>query len=66
MISMEDENGVEKSALDIYYINRAGGNFKATVFFDPYFYLDINDIRRYPEITACLLKTLYLLRSITS
>ena len=28
---MEDENGVEKSALDIYYINRAGGNFKATV-----------------------------------
>ena len=55
-ISMPDESGCEKSALDLYYIDREGGNFKATVFFKPYFYLDINDSRRITEITGYLLK----------
>ena len=44
---MADETGAEKSALDLYYIDRLGENFKATVFFQPYFYIDVKDVRRY-------------------
>jgi hypothetical protein len=43
---MSDETGTEKSALDLYYIDREGKNFKATLFFEPYFYCDVNDVRR--------------------
>jgi hypothetical protein len=53
---MPDEAGAEKSALDLYYIDREGMNFKATVFFEPYFYIDIKDHRRMTEISAHLRK----------
>jgi DNA polymerase epsilon subunit 1 len=53
---MPDETGTEKSALDLYYIDREGMNFKATVFFEPYFYIDIKDHRRMTEIGAHLRK----------
>ena len=55
-ISMPDETGNEKSALDLYYIDREGGNFKATIFFKPYFYLDVKDLRRLTEVSGHLLK----------
>ena len=53
---MPDETGNEKSALDLYYIDREGGNFKATIFFKPYFYLDVKDLRRLTEVSGHLLK----------
>ena len=64
--TMPDETGIEKSGMDLYFIERgassdgtgggAGGNFKATVFFEPYFYLDVSDPRRLVEISNHLLK----------
>ena len=53
---MSDETGVEKNALDLYYIDRQGENFKSTIYFEPYFYIDVKDIRRLSEISAILLK----------
>lgn len=38
---MPDETGVERSGLDLYFLDRVGGNFKATIFYEPYFYLDL-------------------------
>ena len=56
--SMNDESGNEKSALDLYFVDREGGNFKATVFYDPYFYVDLSDPRRFLELHAHLPKRL--------
>ena len=59
---MPDETGIEKSGMDLYFIERGseaeggGGNFKATVFFEPYLYLDVSDPRRMMEIANHLLK----------
>lgn len=53
---MSDETGTEKNALDLYYIDRQGENFKSTIFFEPYFYIDVKDVRRLSEISAILLK----------
>lgn len=53
---MSDETGVEKNALDLYYIDRQGENFKSTIYFEPYFYIDVKDVRRLSEISAILLK----------
>ena len=49
---MPDDTGMEKSALDLYFIDKEGQNFKATVFYEPYFYLDVKDQRRMLEILA--------------
>lgn len=60
--TMPDETGIEKSGMDLYFIERGaesdggGGNFKATVFFEPYFYLDVSDPRRISEISNHLIK----------
>ena len=53
---MPDETGTEKSALDLYFLDREGGNFKATVFFAPYFYVDMEDPKRLNELTNHLQK----------
>lgn len=55
---MPDETGIEKSGMDLYFIERGtdGANFKATVFYEPYFYLDVSDPRRMMEIANALLK----------
>ena len=55
-VTMSDETGVEKNALDLYYIDRQGENFKSTIYFEPYFYIDVKDVRRLSEISAILLK----------
>ena len=38
---MPDETGLERSGLDLYFIDREGGNFKASIFYEPYFYIDL-------------------------
>jgi DNA polymerase epsilon subunit 1 len=53
---MPDETGTEKSALDLYFLDRDGGNFKATIFYDPYLYVDVSDSRRMNEVTNQLQK----------
>jgi DNA polymerase epsilon subunit 1 len=55
-ITMPDETGMEKAAMDLYFIDREGGNFKATVFYEPYFYVDVKDSRRLIEISQTLQK----------
>lgn len=56
MQSMPDESGLEKSALDLYFIDRLGENFKATVFFAPYFYVDVVDNKSLLELSQHLQK----------
>jgi DNA polymerase epsilon subunit 1 len=53
---MLDESGVEKSALDLFFIDNNGNNFKASIFYEPYFYVDISDEQRILEITQYLVK----------
>ena len=55
-ISMADESGTEKSGLDLYFLDREGENFKASIFYEPYFYLVVSDHRRVNEITQHLQK----------
>ena len=55
-ITMPDETGMEKSGMDLYFLDRQGGNFKASIFFDPYFLLVVSDPRRIMELSQHLLK----------
>jgi DNA polymerase epsilon subunit 1 len=55
-ISIPDETGMEKSAMDLYFLDRDGGNFKATIFYEPYLYVDVTDERRTLEIIQQLQK----------
>lgn len=55
-ISMPDESGMEKSGVDLYFLDRQGGNFKASLFFEPYFYLVVSDARRTHELAQHLQK----------
>jgi DNA polymerase epsilon subunit 1 len=49
-ITMPNEMGVEKSGLDLYFLTREGGSFKATLFHEPYFLVDCKDSRHLPEL----------------
>ena len=42
--------------MDLYFIDRSGENFKATVLYEPYFYLDVYDSKNIPELTQHLQK----------
>ena len=53
---MPDEGGSEKSAIDLYFIDKEGNNFKATVFHEPYFYVESKDPRYDAELTQHLTK----------
>eukprot|EP01038_Epipyxis_sp_PR26KG_P011543 gene11543-15462_t len=55
-VTMPDETGMERSGMDLYFLDREGGNFKATIFYEPYFYVDISDGKRIIEVTQHLLK----------
>ena len=55
-ITMADEHGMEKSGLDMYFVDSTGENFKASIFFAPYFYLVVNDTRRQNEVCQQLQK----------
>ncbi len=54
--TLPDESGIDRSGLDLYFLDRQGENFKATVFYQPYFFLDIPDSRRHMEMTQHLQK----------
>jgi hypothetical protein len=90
-ITMPDESGIERSGLDLYFIEKGGdlgpnaedytsadtraaadvdagagavggglprklSNFKATLFYEPYLYLDVADPRRSMEVANALMK----------
>ena len=38
----------------MYFLDRSGSNFKATLFYRPYFYLDVIDSRRVMELAQQL------------
>ena len=54
--ALSDETGRERSGLDLFFIDRIGNNFKATLFYRPYFYLDIEDNKRLMEVAQHLQK----------
>ncbi len=53
-ISMPDENGTMKSGLDLYFIDREGENFKASIWYDPYFYLVVPEKGRINQTALAL------------
>ena len=53
---MPDDAGVERSGLDLYFLDRNGGNFKASIFHQPFFYLDVSDPRRILEISQHIIR----------
>ena len=50
-ITFPDESGTERSAMDLYFLDREGNNFKATMLFDPYFYVVLDDDSRIAEVS---------------
>jgi DNA polymerase epsilon subunit 1 len=56
--TMQDESGMERSGIDLFFIDRQGGSFKASLFFEPYFYVDASDPARIMEISQHLPKRL--------
>lgn len=50
------EEGSEKSAMDLYFIDRTGENFKATVIYEPYFYIDVSSMSCLQELSLHLQK----------
>jgi DNA polymerase epsilon subunit 1 len=38
----------------LYFIDKEGQNFKASITYDPYFYVDIDDASRYLEVANYL------------
>lgn len=56
--TMYDERGMKRSGLDLYFIDREGGNFKASLYYEPYFYVDACDPARIMEISQHLSKRL--------
>lgn len=55
-VSFPDDTGSERSGIDLYMIDRQGENFKATLFYRPYFYLDILEPRRIMEVAQQMQK----------
>ena len=49
-LTFPDESGTERAAMDLYFLDREGNNFKATIFFNPYFYVVVDDDRRIAEV----------------
>lgn len=54
---MPDSSGVEKSGVDLYFVDRSGDNFKASVFYSPYFLIGLNDNSKMMEVMNYLLRT---------
>lgn len=50
------EEGTEKSAMDLYFVDRNGENFKATVIYEPYFYIDVSNTSCMQELSLHLQK----------
>ena len=48
--TIPDESGNECSGLDLYFIDHDGGQFKSTIFYRPYFFIDVKDPNRIHEL----------------
>ena len=53
-ITFPDECDTERSALDLYFLDREGNSFKATMCFDPYFYVVVDDDSHIAEVSNLL------------
>lgn len=53
---MPDATGQECSGVDLFFIDKSGENFKSTLFYRPYFFLDISDDSRINEVANYILK----------
>ncbi len=53
---MPDETGTEKSGMDLYFIDRAGQNFKVAILHSPYFLIDCKDEKHLMELGQHLQK----------
>jgi len=53
---MPDSGGIERSGMDLYFLDKHGENFKASLFYAPYFFLDVSDSNRLVEITNFLMR----------
>lgn len=42
----------ERSALELYFIDKSGGNFKATLIAKPYLYIELTDAKKNNEVIA--------------
>jgi DNA polymerase epsilon subunit 1 len=42
--------------MDLYFLDRQGGNFKASVFHRPFFYVDVSDNRHLLEVSQHLIR----------
>ena len=47
---MPDSTGTEKAGLDLYFLDKEGQNFKASLFYAPYFFVGVSDTSRLTEI----------------
>jgi len=52
--TVPDEEGRERSGLDLYFLQQDGDTFKVTAFYEPYFYLGLRDDRYVAEVTQLL------------
>jgi DNA polymerase epsilon subunit 1 len=55
-LSSEEENHLDISALDLYLLQQDGSTFKATVAYEPYFYVGValSALSRTREVISCL------------
>lgn len=51
---MPDPTGLEKAGVDLYFIDKEGKNFKATILYSPYFYVSLSDPSRISEVLSHL------------
>ncbi len=47
---MPDSTGTDRSGMDMYFLDRDGQSFKASLFYSPYFFVGISDETRFTEV----------------
>ena len=52
--TLPNEEGVDKAGVDLFLVERGGGTFKATVFYDPYFYVVVSNPKYLQDATVVL------------
>jgi DNA polymerase epsilon subunit 1 len=53
-VALPDSGGTELSGLDMYFLEEDGSTFKATLFYEPYFYLAVAEGKSAREIMIAL------------
>ncbi|TFJ85676.1 hypothetical protein NSK_003184 [Nannochloropsis salina CCMP1776] len=52
--TVPDEEGRERSGMDLYFLQQDGDTFKVTTFYEPYFYIGLRDDRYIAEVMQLL------------